>query len=955
MRSKNMSDTMQKDNKINLPKTNFSMKANLSQKEPIMQKDWEEKGIYNKILEKNKNNEKYVLHDGPPYANGQIHLGHALNKVLKDIILKYEGMQGKNVPFIPGWDCHGLPIEYQLLKEMNTDKNSVDQLKFRKKAAAFAEKFIKIQREGFKRLGIFADWENPYLTLLPKYEENIIKAFRTLVNEGYIYRGLKPVYWCANCETALAEAEIEYANHTSSSVFVKFPINGEFVGEKDLKIIIWTTTPWTLPSNVAVAVNPNFDYVLFEVKKTSNKNISENEKFIISNDLLNKVAAKLEIQEFDILRTLKGTDLEHIKCQSPYRKDLSTGILADYVTMEDGTGIVHIAPGHGVDDYIAGKKYNLPIIAPVDNKGNFTNEVEYERLVGQNIFKANPMIIEDLDNRGLLLKTENIEHSYPHCWRCKSPVIFRATSQWFLNMEHKNLRQRILDICKSVKWIPEYGYNRIVGMIENRPDWCLSRQRLWGTPIPAFYCKDCGKLLLSNESMLKVEQAFAEKGSDVWFYKSAEEILGDDIKCSCGSRSFEKEQDIFDVWFDSGVSSEAVLKERENLGYPADLYLEGSDQHRGWFQASLIVAVALHDKAPFKTVLTHGFTVDSEGKKMSKSAKNGMAPQEIMDKFGADILRLWIGSINYQEDMRISDNVIQQMVDAYRKIRNTAKYILGNLDGFVFEDQKVEYSEMQEIDRWILAELSILSKKIIKHFDDRNFYLVYKDFYNFCNVELSSLYFDILKDRLYVMSPKSKERRSAQTVLYYLASFLTRMIAPFMPFTAEEIWENFCNKTDKKENILLEDFVGTSKEEQNLIELWNSDSKNLEKWKNIFEFRKVLLKKIEERRLERIIGNSLEAKIKIFIQKENDLYNFFENKESEKFWAQIAIVSQVEIKIDKYLKNNDFILEDNNVFVSVEKASGEKCTRCWNWADKLTQIDEEQKVCDRCIGFLKEW
>ncbi|MDR0676140.1 MAG: isoleucine--tRNA ligase [Elusimicrobiota bacterium] len=963
-----MSDTIEVNNKINLPKTSFSMKANLYQKEPIIQKEWENKNIYNKILEQNKDNFSYILHDGPPYANGNIHLGHALNKVLKDIILKYEAMVGKNIPFIPGWDCHGLPIEFQLLKEMNTDKNSIDQLKFRKKAANFAEKFIKIQKEEFKRLGIFGDWEHSYLTLTPEYEGNIIKVFRELVNKGYIYRGLKPVYWCVNCETALAEAEIEYNEHISTSVFVKFPIKGEFLGEKNVQIIIWTTTPWTLPSNVAVAAHPVFDYVIFEVQKTLNRNINEKEKFIVAKDLLNKVSEKLNIKEFKILKIFKGKELENINCFSPYRHDLSVGVLANYVTIEDGTGIVHIAPGHGDDDYIVGKKYNLPIITPIDDKGNFTNTVEFSNINGINIFKANSIIIQDLDTKRLLLNAENIEHSYPHCWRCKEPVIFRATNQWFLDLNHNALRQRILNICNDVKWIPEYGKNRIVGMIENRPDWCLSRQRLWGTPIPAFYCKECGELLLTNESILAVEKVFLEKGSDIWFYKEANDILPTEIKClKCGGKNFEKEKDIFDVWFDSGTSAEAVLRQRKNLKYPADLYLEGSDQHRGWFQASLIISTALYDNAPFETVLTHGFTVDREGKKMSKSAFNGVAPSEIMNKFGADILRLWISSTNYQEDMRIADDIIQQTVDAYRKIRNTSKYILGNLNGFKLETQKVEYQDMLEIDKWILAELSVLTINIIEHFEKRDFYLVYHDFYNFCNIELSSLYFDILKDRLYVMPPKSQERRSAQTVLYYLASFLPRIIAPIIPFTAEEIWQNFLNKTDKKESILLEKFVYHSNEEKQLIELWSSDKSILTKWRNFFEFRKILLKKIEEKRLEKIIGNSLEAKVKIFINDEINELNLSPLKNAEFFWRQIAIVSQVEIKIDD--KVDEKILIDSSFFnknltnkkyeglkigIVVEKASGEKCNRCWNWAENLLEIDG-QKICDRCIEYLKNW
>lgn len=943
--------------KINLPNTKFSMKANLSKNEPKICENWDKDNIYEKILNKNSKFEKYILHDGPPYANGEIHLGHALNKILKDIIVKYELMNRKYVPFVPGWDCHGLPIEYQLLKEMNLDKNHVDQLKFRKKAAKFAEKFIKIQKEGFKRLGVFADWEHPYLTLLPEYEGNIIKVFRNLVKKGYIYRGLKPVYWCNNCETALAEAEIEYKDIVSTSIFVKFPMTDEFLGEKDLNILIWTTTPWTLPSNTGVAFHPEYEYSIIKIKDSSNKNLKKYEKIIICKDLIDKLKGKLEIIDFETIKTFVGKEIENKECLSPFRQDSSKCILATYVTIDDGTGIVHIAPGHGTDDYIAGKKYNLPIVAPIDSKGNFNNEVEDKRFLNMNIWDANSFVIKDLDSRGSLVKSEDINHSYPHCWRCKKPVIFRATNQWFLNMEHENLRERLINICKNVKWIPEYGYNRITAMLANRPDWCLSRQRLWGTPIPAFYCEDCNELILTDETIKKVEDLFREKGSDAWFYVTSNEILGENFTCpKCHSKSIKKETDIFDVWFDSGVSSEAVLKERNNLSYPADLYLEGSDQHRGWFQASLILAVALNDKVPFKNVLTHGFTVDKEGKKMSKSASNGISPKEIMDKFGADILRLWISSINYQEDMRISDDIILQMVDAYRKIRNTAKYILGNLNDFDYNKEKLEYSEMKELDKWVLLKLSLLIKIIKKHYDERNFYLVYKEFYNFCNTTLSSIYFDIIKDRLYVMSKKSKDRCSASTVLYHLANILPRMIAPILPFTANEIWKDFVNNPFRKENIFLEDYIGISDDEKTLISSWENKNIDLSKWNTVFEFRKVLLKKIEELRLKKVIGNSLEAKIIIFLEKEIDFINLNQNLESELYWAEIAIVSKVEIKIVNNLEESDFSLDNNKIYVKVEKMNGEKCPRCWNWTETLVNVpDYEEKICQRCEKFLKEW
>ncbi|MFC1485071.1 isoleucine--tRNA ligase [bacterium] len=945
------------ESKVNLPKTKFSMKANLAQKEPIQQKDWDQQNLYQKILEKNKNNPLFILHDGPPYANGHIHLGQTLNKVLKDIILKYEFMNGKYVPYIPGWDCHGLPIEYKLLKEMQIEKADIDQLKFRKKAAQYAQKYIKIQKQEFKRLGIFGDWENPYLTLNPKYEGSIIRVFGELVKKGYIYRGLKPVYWCASCETALAEAEVEYADHTSTSIYVKFPIDGKICGQGNVSVLIWTTTPWTLPGNVAIAAHPDYEYVIFAVKNSENPNIKTGEKLLIAKDLLEKVCEKIEISDYEILKTIEGKDLEYLKCSSPYREDLSIGILAEYVTTQDGTGIVHIAPGHGEDDYIAGLKYSLPIIAPVDNQGKFLHEVE--KYKGQSIFEANPNIVKDLRERGLLLKKEEITHSYPHCWRCKNPVIFRATSQWFLNIDHEDLRKKLVKSCDKVNWIPETGYKRITSMIENRPDWCLSRQRFWGTPVPAFYCKECGELLLTDESIKAVEDLFRERGSDLWFVKEASEILPQGTKCEkCGSTTFQKETDILDVWFDSGASHEAVLKRGENKNYwPADVYLEGSDQHRGWFQASLILAVALYGEAPYKGVVTHGFTVDGEGKKMSKSLGNGVAPGDIINKYGADVLRLWIASENYREDMRISDEIIGHMIDAYRKIRNTARYILGNLDGFEKSKDEVPYHQMLEIDKWALLKLSQLSKILLDAYEQREFHIAYRQFYNFCIVELSSIYFDILKDRLYVLAPKSLERRSAQTALYYLGSFLSRFIAPIMPFTAEEIWKHMPFESDV-ESILLQNIPGKENKEKELLKLWAQDEKLGEKWNNIFEFRKVLLKKIEDKRLEGVIGNSLEARVNIKVNKEIKDLEFYEGIST--FWAQIAIVSKVDIKIGDTDSNNlvskDFlpeILKDCKISVSAEKAAGKKCDRCWNWTEEIGEFSEYPDFCERCAQILK--
>ncbi|MFH1714983.1 MAG: isoleucine--tRNA ligase [Elusimicrobiota bacterium] len=947
---------MEDQKKVNLPKTKFSMKANLSQREPVQAKNWEAQDLYGKMLAKNKNNKHYILHDGPPYANGHIHLGHALNKILKDIIIKYESMNGSFTPYIPGWDCHGLPIEYQLLKEMNTDKNHVDQLKFRKKAGAFAQKFIKIQRDEFKRLGILGDWENPYLTMDPKYEAVIVRMFKELAKKGYVYRGKKPVYWCRKCETALAEAEVEYADHTSPSVFVKFPVKDSKLNDIDnLFVIIWTTTPWTLPANVAVAFHEKFDYVIFEVTESGKGSAKAGERYIVADELKDNVCRKCGIKAYKELKKVKGKDLEGLTCKSPFRDEFSQGVCADFVTLEDGTGIVHIAPGHGEDDYKTALKYNLPIVTPVDDKGCFTDDVAL--FAGKEVFSCNPLIIEYLIKNSLLIGAEDINHSYPHCWRCKEPIVFRATDQWFLDIDKDGLREALKKACADVKWIPEFGYNRITGMIENRPHWCLSRQRLWGTPIPVFYCEDCRQELLTEESVEAVASLFEQKGSDAWFYMNAGEILPEHITCSCGGKKFRKETDILDVWFDSGVSHEAVLKQREGLSWPADLYLEGSDQHRGWFQTSLIPSVALYNRAPYKTVLTHGFTVDGEGKKMSKSQGNVIAPQEIMDKYGADIIRLWVSSENYREDVRVSDDIITQLVDAYRKIRNTARYILGNLNEYDHENHACEYKDMLEIDKWVLFKLAELTKTIQKAYEEREFHIVYRKFYNFCTIELSSLYFDILKDRLYVLSPKSKERRSAQTALYYIATWLTRLIAPVLSFTAEEIWE--CIPGSKQESVFLQDFTGINSFENDLLKQWESCKESAQKWDEMFEFRKIVLKKIEEKRQTGIIGNSLEARVVLTINKEYK--GIYLDKGHETLWAMALIVSQVEIIVKEDVAANidSEILSDKlkgfHCNINVIKAEGKKCERCWNWSTTVGNDKENPSLCSRCSEIIKNW
>ncbi len=905
---------------VNLPKTNFPMKANLPTREPEIISFWEKNKIYKKILEKNKSGKKFILHDGPPYANGHIHLGHALNKILKDIVVKYKAIRGFWAPFVPGWDCHGLPIEHQLFKELGIDKRQIDIVSFRKKAKDFAQKFVNIQREEFIRLGVFGDWDNPYLTMDYKYESNIVRVFKELAKSGYIYRSKKPIYWCPHCETALAEAEVEYSDHISPSIYVKFPVidrPGQFV-------LIWTTTPWTLPANVAIAFHPFAEYVLIKVDR---------EEYILAKALLKNVLEIAGFKEYEISETFKGEKLENIKCKNPVVERDSIGILAEFVTLEDGTGCVHIAPGHGAEDYQVGLKYKLPVISPVNESGVFTDEVP--EFKGHKVFAANTLIVNKLKEKSLLLHEEKITHSYPHCWRCKHAIIFRATDQWFLSVEYKNLRERMLKSVEKVKWIPEYGINRIRGMLESRPDWCLSRQRYWGVPIPAIYCNNCTTAYLDENIISKFEKIVEREGTDSWFVRDVKDFLPENFKCSkCSGADFRKETDILDVWFDSGVSHEAVLRIRENLEWPSDMYLEGSDQHRGWFQTSLIPAVALHDIPPYKNVLTHGFTVDGEGRKMSKSLGNVISPQEIIQKYGAEILRLWVAGSDYREDIRISPEIIERLAETYRKIRNTIRFLLGNLYDFSPQKDKVEYNQMLEIDRWILGRLQKLSEKVINGYENYEFHLVISEINSFCVVELSSFYMDVLKDRLYTFRPCSKERRSAQTALYEILKVLLKLISPIFSFTAEESW-SFFKEIDKElpESVFLDGFDGCKKE-------WFSEE--LEKnWKKLLDLREKVNLEIEKARRENIVKSSLESKV-IIDTGDKELLKFLDGYKNE--LPAILIVSQVEVS-----PRGAGVDTDQEIKISVLHADGKKCPRCWNWS---TEISADSEICPKCKKAL---
>jgi isoleucyl-tRNA synthetase len=914
---------------LNLPRTDFQMKANLSQMEPSFVEEWGKKQLYVKLCEKNKDKGKFIFHDGPPYANAHIHIGTGLNKVLKDFIIKYHSMSGNYVPFTPGWDCHGLPIELIALKEMKTDKNKVDKIVFRKQAADFAKKFVGIQKEEFKRLGIVADWDKPYLTLDPKYEASIVKVFKELVEKGYVYRKKKPVYWCLTCETAMADAEVEYADHVSESIFVKFQIvslskalkSKENI-LKDFSVLIWTTTPWTLPANVALAFNGDSGYVAIVYKMK----LGNEEKLIVARPLFEKVKEKLKALSYDIIFEAKGSDFVNIKCQNPLITNRqSQGIVAEFVSMENGTGIVHIAPGHGPEDYQAGLEYGVEILSPINGKGLFTKEVpEFENV---HIFKANPLIIEKLNKEGKILAHLKFKHSYPHCWRCKQPIIFRATPQWFLSIEHGNLREKLLESVKDVNWIPNYGENRIISMLKGRPDWCLSRQRLWGVPIPVFYCKECGEPLLDTKVIDSISNLFAEQGSDSWFEMSEGELLkGTNAKCSlCGTISFTKEEDILDVWFDSGVSCEVVLssKNYKDLEFPADLYLEGSDQHRGWFQTSLISAVAVKGVAPYKNVLTHGFVVDGQGKKMSKSLGNFVSSEQLINKYGADILRLWIASSDYKEDIRVSDEIIKGLSDAYRKIRNTVRFLLGNIGDFNIK-KVLAFKEMQEIDRYALSRLHQLISSTAAAYESYEFHKAASAINNFCTVFLSGFYLDALKDTLYCDKRESKERISAQSAMFEICSVLIRLISPILSFTAEEAW-NELKKLDSSLawSVFLSDFpIMNSK--------YILQAKTIEKWERILEAREKALFAYEKLRQNKVIGSNLEASLNIT----------YGHKYIEAF-KDLKLINLSLGSWDIKYKNSD---KEDELNIEAVKSEYKKCARCWRHIDGV-----KDDLCPRCL------
>ncbi len=900
---------------LNLPKTDFPMRADLPNREPKFIRHWQEIDLAGKIRRLYKGREKFILHDGPPYANGNIHMGHALNKILKDIVIRYKTMRGYDSPYVPGWDCHGLPVEHQLFKELKMTKYEIDQVQFRKKAYDYAMKYVDIQREQFKRLGIMGEWATPYLTLSKDYEASIIRSFGKLVEKGYIYKDLKPVNWCATCETALAEAEVEYMDKASPSVYVKFKLGDS------TSFVIWTTTPWTLLANVAIAVHPDADYVYVTGKN--------DEVYIMAKMLVDAAMEKIGIKGYKILKTVKGRALEGLETKHPFIDRVSKVVLAPYVSMEDGTGCVHTAPGHGQEDYITGKRYKLQTLMPVDSSGKFDNTCG--EFSGQHVIKANKEILGKLKSLDRLLHEEEVTHSYPHCWRCKKPIIFRATDQYFLKIDHKDLRKEMLETISSrVRWIPEVGLSRISAMVANRPDWCLSRQRYWGVPIIAFYCKDCKEVLLDAKVIDHVAKIVEVEGADAWFIREEKLLMPAGTKCGkCGSGNFKKETDIIDVWFDSGVSHQAVLKKREMLDYPCELYLEGSDQHRGWFQSALITAMAIDQKAPYKQVLTHGFVVDGEGKKMSKSLGNVITPEEVMKKYGADILRLWVASSDYSEDVRLSGEILTRLADAYRKIRNTYKYLLSNLYDFDPEHDRVAYKDMPEFDRWILHKLALLLKETTMNYETYSFHKVYRDVYNFCVTEVSSIYLDVMKDKMYTFAKRSIERRSGQTAMFEVLGALLKIMAPLLAVTVDEAW-GYINSKIKSESVHLESWPSDT-----VYNGWVDESLD-KKWSILVHMREEVLKKLEEKRSAGEIGSGLEASVTITT---NDLEVKKVLNEKKDFLRYLFIVSNVELR-------------DGEEAVSIEKAKGDKCSRCWNYSPKVGSYKDHPALCERCVSNI---
>ncbi len=913
---------------LNLPKTDFPMRANLPEREPEIEKEVFEDDLYEKMLKKNEGHESFVLHDGPPYANGEIHIGHALNKILKDTIVRYKNLKGYYTPYVPGFDTHGMPTEKRAIEKLGLDRSKIPVSQFRDTCLDFARYYKDRQIEGFKRVGVLGDWKDPYITYDPKCEARQLGVFYDMYANGYLYRGLKPVYWCTDCESALAEAEIEYKDVDTTSIFVKFPVEDSkgLFDKENTYFVIWTTTPWTLPGNVGITIGGEFEYSIVKTNQG---------KLIIATALVDNVMKEAGIEEYETIKTLSGEELEGVLCKHPFLDRTSRVVLGsdDTIVVElgTGTGAVHTAPGYGKEDYLCGLKNGLEIVVTVDGKGYQTEGAGI--FAGLKYDESNDKIIEWLEENKFLLKKQKINHSYPHCWRCKNPIIFRATEQWFCSVD--KFKDEAIKAAETVKWIPSWGADRISNMIKERADWCISRQRTWGVPLPIYYCKECGKEYITKESIEKLKTIFKGKGSNAWWDLTAEELMPEGAKCKeCGCTEFVKEKDIMDVWFDSGSTHQSVLVER-GLPYPADLYLEGADQYRGWFQSSLLTSVAINGIAPYKQVLTHGWTIDKEGKKMSKSLGNGISPQDVIKEYGADILRLWVLSSDYQSDVSLSKDILKQITEVYRKMRNTARYILGNTSDFDPDKDMVSYNELQEIDKYALLRLNDLVRKCTESYDKYDFHEAYQAINVFCVTDMSSFYLDIIKDRLYTAKANSKERRAAQTTMYIILDSLVRMLAPLTSFTAEEIWK-YMNKSknEKVESVMLTTYPEV-----------NSQYENEElraKWEKIVKIKEIVSKKLEEARAEKIIGHSLNAKVTLFA--EGDLYKFI--KENKELLQTVFIISNLEVEENQ--RSNE-----EKLGVKIEQAEGEKCERCWMYSTTVGEDKENPTICHRCSEALK--
>jgi isoleucyl-tRNA synthetase len=922
---------------VNLPKTAFSMKANLPHTEPKLLERWEKEQLYHKIRAARAGRPRYVLHDGPPYANGPIHLGTAFNKILKDFIVKSKTMAGFDSPYVPGWDCHGLPIEIKVDNDLGARKAHMPAIEIRRACRKYAEKFIDLQRLGFKRLGVLGHWEDPYLTMSAHYQAVIAGAFVDFLERGYVYKGLKPVHWCIKDRTALAEAEVEYENHTSPSIWVRFrlvsdaaKIHPDLAG-REVYGLIWTTTPWTIPANVAICFNPKYEYAAVDVAGAV---------YIVASELVKVTAEKCGWGDYRIVATFPGTVLERAVFRHPFLERDSLGLLADHVTLEQGTGAVHTAPGHGQEDYASGRQYGIEVYCPVDAAGRFFHASGAagrlpEELIGKTVWEANPLVLEILQARGALLAQERLEHSYPHCWRCHKPVIFRATEQWFIGMERNDFRQRALEAIRNVRWMPAWGEERISNMIAARPDWCISRQRVWGVPIIVFYCEKCREPLTDRKILDAIVALFREHTADIWYERTAAELLPPDTKCpKCGGAEFSKETDILDVWFDSGSSHLAVLNQRFGLEWPSDLYLEGGDQYRGWFHSSLLVGTGLKGASPYRACALNGWVLDGDGRAMHKSLGNAIDPEEVIKHHGAEILRLWAASVEFNEDVRMSETILTRLVDAYRKLRNTFRYLLGNLSDFDPRRDAVPASELSEIDQWILLRAEDLVARCRAWYANFEFHKVHHAVYAFTTVDLSAVYFDVLKDRLYTSATRSKARRGAQTALYRLLDALVRLVAPYLSFTAEEVWGHM----RRPESVHMALFPEPAELTAGLDEAARKRAGN---WDRLMEVRGSVLKSLETARNEKLIGAPLEARVRLSAN--GDLYPLLEQYARE--LPGLFIVSQVEV---------DRAREAGDVNVTVERAAGEKCERCWKYTTDVGSDPRFPTICKPCADAVDE-